>query len=1072
MTPGAFIAKWRAAELKERSAAQEHFIDLCRLLGEPTPVEADPGGEHYCFERGARKDTGGEGWADVWKRHCFSWEYKGRRANLDAAFDQLRQYALALENPPLLVVSDMARFRLRTNWTNSVSETHEFTLDDLADAAVRDRLKWAMSEPERLRPGESRQALTERAAAAFASLAQALRERGHAPRAVAHFVNRLVFCMFAEDVGLLPERMFTRMLEQARLRPGEFATMARALFGAMSAGGLVGFEPVERFNGGLFDDDAALPLRRSEIETALAAAALDWSEIDPSILGTLFERGLDPGKRSQLGAHYTDRDKIMQIVEPVIVRPWLAGWARAKAEVAAALEQAEAARSRSGRTRGRARAERRLRAFLEELRGFTVLDPACGSGNFLYLALHALKDVEHRVQLEAEAMGLQRAFPAVGPANVRGIELNAYAAELARVSVWVGEIQWMRRNGFRESRDPILKPLDTIECRDALLAPGGGESGSGELEGGKPEGGKLRGGESEGREPEGGESKGAESEGEEPEGGELEGGESEGREPGGGKPGSRRAASRKAGRPDGEESEGGKPEDGEPKGRESDWPAADVVIGNPPFLGGKLLNAHLGEDYVSRLFAVYEGRVPAEADLVCYWFVKAGEQMRAGRAKRVGLVSTNSIRGGANRRALQGAIRECPIFEAWSDEPWVVEGAAVRVSLVCFARQGPEGEPEENAPKQGGALEQEGASRQKGVPGQESTPEPERRLDGQPVDAIHADLTARRGGAGVDLTGAQRLYRNMGVAFMGDTKGGPFDVRGEQARDWLRAPANPNGRPNSDVLRPWMNGMDVTRRPADKWIVDFGWDMVREEAALYEAPYRHAREHVYPMRQRNRREFYRERWWRHVEPRQGMWRALAGLSRYIATPTVAKHRLFVWLDAGICPDHQLIIIARDDDTTFGIVHSRFHEAWSLRLGTSLEDRPRYTPTTTFETFPFPDGLSPLVPAAEYANDPRAAAIAEAARRLVALRERWLNPPEWVEWVEESAPGYPKRPAARDEAAAKALKARTLTHLYNTRPQWLADAHAALDAAVAEAYGWPADVTDEEALGELLALNAR
>ena len=284
MTPGVFIAKWRAAELKE------HFIDLCRLLGEPTPAEADPGGEHYCFERGARKDTGGEGWADVWKRHCFAWEYKGRRANLDAAFDQLRQYALALENPPLLVVSDMARFRIRTNWTNSVSKTHEFTLDDLADAAVRDKLKWAMSEPERLRPGESRQALTERAAGTFARLAQALRERGHEAQAMAHFVNRLVFCMFAEDVGLLPQQMFTRMLEQARLWPGEFATMARALFGAMSAGGLVGFEPVERFNGGLFDDDAALPLRRCEIETALAAAALDWSEIDPSILGTLSNR--------------------------------------------------------------------------------------------------------------------------------------------------------------------------------------------------------------------------------------------------------------------------------------------------------------------------------------------------------------------------------------------------------------------------------------------------------------------------------------------------------------------------------------------------------------------------------------------------------------------------------------------------------------------------------------------------------------------------------------------------------------------------------------------------------------
>ena len=948
MTPGEFIAKWRASELKERSAAQEHFIDLCRLLGEPTPAEADPTGEHYCFERGARKDTGGAGWADVWKRHCFAWEYKGKHADLDAAFNQLRQYALALENPPLLIVSDMARFRIRTNWTNSVSLTHEFGLEDLADAATRDKLKWAMSDPARLRPGESRQALTERAAATFAVLAQSLRERGHEPQAVAHFVNRLVFCMFAEDVGLLPADMFTRMLQQARKQPEEFVNMACTLFGAMAAGGLVGFETVAWFNGGLFDDDAALPLEKSEIETTLEAAALDWSEIDPSILGTLFERGLDPDKRSQLGAHYTDRDKIMRIVEPVVVRPWLDEWEAAKSEITGRIDRAAAARSQSAKTQHRGQAERRLRAFLERLREFTVLDPACGSGNFLYLALHALKDLEHRVQLEAEAMGLQRAFPAVGPANVRGIEINAYAAELARVSVWIGEIQWMRRNGFNESRDPILKPLETIECRDAILTP-----------------------------------------------------------------------------------EGGEPE----------WPAADVVIGNPPFLGGKLLNTHLGEDYVSRIFKVYADRVPAEADLVCYWFVKAGEHVEALRAKRVGLVSTNSIRGGANRRALQTAIKGSPIFEAWSDDPWVVDGAAVRVSLVCFARP-------------------------------ENGPVPERRLDGELVNAVHADLTARRGGDGVDLTGVQRLYRNFGVAFMGDTKGGPFDVPGEQAREWLREPGNPNGRPNSDVLGPWMNGMDVTRRPSDKWIVDFGWSMVQEEAALYEAPFQHAKDRVYPMRQTNRRESYRENWWRHVEPRQGMWRTLDGLSRYIATPTVAKHRLFAWLDARICPDHQLIVIARDDDVTFGILHSRFHEAWSLRLGTWLGkgNDPRYTPTTTFETFPFPEGLSPDVPASKYVDDPQATAIAEAARRLVSLRERWLNPPEWVEWLDEPVSGYPRRPVARDEAVEKALKKRTLTNLYNARPQWLADAHAALDAAVAAAYGWDAGMSEDEALRELLALN--
>ena len=987
MTPHEFITKWRASELKERSASQEHFIDLCRLVEEPTPAEADPVGEAYCFERGARKDSGGDGWADVWKRHHFAWEYKGKRADLDAAFGQLRTYALALENPPLLIVSDMLRFRIRTNWTNCVSKTYEFDLDDLTDAATRNKLKWVFSDPERLRPGETRQSLTEQAAESFAAVAQSLRERGHDPHVVAHFVNRLVFCMFADDVGLLPSHMFTRMLEQARRTPAEFADLAGDLFQVMASGGRVGFETVEWFNGGLFDDDTALPLERSDIERVLAASRLDWSEIDPSILGTLFERGLDPGKRAQLGAHYTDRDKIMLIVEPVVIRPWLSEWKAEKTGIKEELERAEIAKSPATRKKRRNKAKQRYRAFLDRLRAFTVLDPACGSGNFLYLALQALKDLEHRVQVEAEVLGFQRAFPGIGPANVKGIEINPYAAELARVSVWIGEIQWMRRNGFSWASDPILKPLNTIECRDAILTP---ESTDQEW----PEADTARGSQpflfSEVRPPH----------------------------------------------------QGALPYDRAltPESAEPVWPKADVVIGNPPFLGGKLLITHLGEDYVSRMFATYAGRVPAEADLVCYWFEKAGRQIAAGKAKRAGLVATNSIRGGANRRALQAGTATGRIFEAWSDEPWVIDGAAVRVSLVCFSRTGDES-----------------------VAGT--------RLDGESADEIYADLTARRGGSGVDLTSVRRLPENAGVAFMGDTKGGPFDVAGDQAREWLRLPANPNARTNADVLKPWVNGMDITRRPAGKWIVDFGFEMTLGEAALYEEPFRWVKDHVYPMRQANRRKAYRDYWWRHVEPRQGMWRALFGLPRYIATPCVAKHRVFVWLDWRICPDHALISIARDDDTTFGILHSRFHEAWSLRLGTSLEDRPRYTPTTTFETFPFPLGLTPNVPASDYAADSRAVAIALEAQRLVELRDRWLNPPEWVEWVDEPVSGYPKRPVPRDEDAAKALKKRTLTNLYNARPQWLADVHATLDAAVAAAYGWPADISDDDALQELLSLNS-
>ena len=941
MTPTEFIEKWRNSSLNERSASQEHFIDLCRLLGEPTPAEADPSGDTYCFERGARMDTGRSGWADVWKRHHFAWEYKSQHANLDAAFQQLRRYALALENPPLLIVSDMLRFRIHTNWTNSVSRIHEFRLADLADGAIRDKLKWAFSDPERLRPAQTRHMLTEDVAETFVTVAQTLRERGHDPHAVAHFVQRLVFCMFADDVGLLPAHMFTRMLEQARRAPADFADLASDLFRAMAYGGRIGFEPVAWFDGGLFDDATALPLERADIETVLKASRLDWSEVDPSILGTLFERGLDPDKRAQLGAHYTDRDKIMQIVEPVVTRPWLTEWKEEKPKIAAELERARTARSQAARTRLRNETERRYRKFLDRLRAFTVLDPACGSGNFLYLALQELKDLEHRVQLEGEALGFQRAFPVVGPANVKGIEINLYAAELARVAVWIGEIQWMRRNGFAEARGPILKPLDTIECRDAILAP----------------------------------------------------------------------------------------HDTEP-----DWPDTDVIIGNPPFLGNRKMRRDLGSDYVDSLKRTYQGAVDGRPDLVCYWFAKAGRLLANGDICRVGLVATNSIRGGTNRAVLKRILKDSTIFNAWSDEPWVVDGAAVRVSLVCFA-----------PPTGGFPIE----------------------LNGTETVQINADLTG-----GADLTKAQSLPQNTGVAFQGTIKRGQFDLPGDLARDWLRLPTNPNGRPNADVLRPWTNGRDMTQRSSGKWIVDFGYAMSEAETALYETPFGYISERVKPIRQRNREKASREFWFRHWNPRPKMWAALTGLSRYIATPRVAKYRLFVWCDARIYPDCQLVVIARDDDTTFGILHSRFHELWSLRLGSWLGkgNDPRYTPTTTFEPFPFPEGLSPDIPAAEYAGNPRAVAIAEAAQDLVERPNRWLNPSEWVEWVKEPVPGYPKRPVSRNETVAKKLKKRTLTNLYNARPQWLTDAHATLDSAVAVAYGWSADIADDDALRALLELN--
>jgi type II restriction/modification system DNA methylase subunit YeeA len=444
---------------------------------------------------------------------------------------------------------------------------------------------------------------------------------------------------------------------------------------------------------------------------------------------------------------------------------------------------------------------------------------------------------------------------------------------------------------------------------------------------------------------------------------------------------------------------------------EATWPSATCIIGNPPFLGGNRVRQELGDEYVDTLFKVYEGRVPQFADLCCYFFEKAREATSADRVERAGLLATNSIRGGANRRVLDRIKESGDIFMAWSDEPWILNGAAVRISIIGFD----DGDGESKV------------------------------LNGDLVETINSDLTAS-----VDITAAARLGENSDIGFMGFSKKGAFDIPGDVAREWMSAP-NPHGRSSGDVLRPLFNGKAITARWNDIWIIDFGVDMTLEEAALYEKPFEYVLEHVKPKRDQNRRQSYRERWWLHAEPRPRLRERLTGLERFLVTPTVASYRLFRWLSAGAAPDQQLIAFAREDDYFFGVLHSRAHEVWSLRMGTWLGkgNDPRYTPTTTFETFPLP-----WPPGEEPADDPRVVAIGDAAKRLNALRENWLNPPD---------------------ASEAELKKRTLTNLYNARPTWLANAHAILDRAVWAAYGWPADevpadVAEDVILSRLLELN--
>jgi len=406
------------------------------MVGVSTPNEADPTGDTYAFEKGAEKTGGGDGFADVWKRGHFAWEYKGKRKNLETAYGQLLQYREALENPPLLVVCDLDRFEIHTNFTNTPVEVHKFNLADLlADPHEPLRiLRALMQNPEELRPGKTRDDITAEAAEQFARLAWRLRDRGHDPHEVAHFLNKLLFCMFAEDASLLPPGLLRRLTAASQTDSAIFTEGLAELFTKMSdKGGLFGAERIQWFNGGLFDGGQVLPLTAEEIKTIDQVSRLDWSQVEPAIFGTLFERGLDPSKRSQLGAHYTDRASIMRLIDPVLMTPLRRDFEKTIEQVEALLAQGKKV---TARTPVDQNPEAVFGAFMKRLRAVRVLDPACGSGNFLYLALQALKDLEREAVIWAsDTIGKGMQLPEIGPEAVLGIELNSYAAELARVVI-------------------------------------------------------------------------------------------------------------------------------------------------------------------------------------------------------------------------------------------------------------------------------------------------------------------------------------------------------------------------------------------------------------------------------------------------------------------------------------------------------------------------------------------------------------------------------------------------------------------------------------------------------------
>ena len=1054
MTPQDFITKWGpggpAFDLNEEQGAQSHFIDLCDLLGVPKPGSEDG----YLFEKQTLVLGDTRGYADVFKRGAFAWENKAPGKNLDSALKQLLNYSSALSNPPILVVCDRLQIRVQTQFTGHPTEKFTVLLAELAQPDKLAQLRRIWLDPESFRPKITSRDITEKAAKSFATLADSLRKRGpqlaqdpagfqaHADD-VAHFLTQCLFCFFAEDVGLLPGRMFDGLVNNRQRTPDKLTEGMSNLFNVMRDGGMYGNDDIPWFNGGLFKTVKVPPLTILDVTELRNAAALNWSAIDVSIFGTLFERGLDPAKRSQLGAHYTDPATIMRIIEPVLQRPLLQIWELLAQDLIGLM-----AKSKRKYDANYKLAQAKFVDWLDQLKNYRVLDPACGSGNFLFLGLKALKDIEHQSHLAAAAMGLDREADLVtGPHNMLGIELNEYAAELARVTVWIGELQWRLAHGYEFKKNPVLEPLDNIECRDALLSFLPLPLGEGRGEGSPLPNAATQNEARAGQTPAAHTLRFLKS----PQMSappaplaSVSGGSKLGSDPSS-LPTSVRA---------------------EPV--EASWPRASIVIGNPPFLGAKKHFSELGVDYTKALRKVYESRVPGLGDLVTYWFEKVRGSIRTQGLAYAGLVATNSIRDGASQRVLDALYGDATFTDIHPDCEWVNDGAAVRVALVCVSAKNPN------------ALQ---------------------RVDGQVVPMIYADLGYGSAKLGTDFTKAVSLEESGFCAFTGSSKKGKFEVEGRSFREWLKQP-NPNGLSNANVLRKFSNGRDITGRDRDYWVVDFGPNMEMQDAALYVEPFEHVRRFVKPARDMVRNPAEKRLWWLHARSLRDLRSEIDRIPKFIVTTLTAKHRLFSWRASHYLPDNSVVVITRSDDTTFGILHSRFHELWSLRMGTSLEDRPRYTPTTCFETFPFPQGLTPadtahqiteaiaggaLIPAGISTSSMRtgggsiraaAEKIATAAKRLNDLREAWLNPPDWTDRVPEVTPlgmassPYPDRILPKP-GHEKDLADRTLTKLYNARPAWLDAAHKALDEAVTAAYGWTdytADMPDEEILKRLLALN--
>jgi hypothetical protein len=904
---------------------QTFFDDLCVALGVERPIpKGTMQGDPYCFDKEIKvfhKEGIKTNFVDFHREGHFLIEAKqgsdkpkqsspkrGTESYLrmmEKAFYQALSYTPFLNSkPPFLMTCDIgSHFELWMSFSGNYGgygAREVIALDRLLDEKVFDRFVAIFSDPQSLNPEKYRARVTREVAGTLAKLAKWLEEQGKEPQEVANFLMRCIFTMFAEDVRLLQGEIFTRALQERWIpEPNRFKAEIEDLWKVMNTGGKFNFDAIPQFNGSFFANAIAFDLPREQLEVLYEAAQKDWREVEPAIFGTLLERALEKKERSRLGAHYTPRSYVERLVRPVVMEPLREEWLLVETEVNRLLVLKDGQEEPTKAQRDKAAVE--IRAFLERLQGVRILDPACGSGNFLYVTLDLIKTLEQEVQMRLlDVLGkvttdlLEEFDPRlagrkqVNPSQFLGIEINPRAAAIAELVIWIGYLQWhFKRYGTTPPPEPILQDFHNIEFRDAVLVYDGRELDV-DAKTGKVRsrwGGRTM------RHPVTGEDV-----------------------------------------PD--------PSDQVPiyryiNPRPAVWQEADYIVSNPPFIGKINMREALGDGYVQALRATHKD-IPDSADLVMYWWDQAAHLTRQNKIKAFGFISTNSLRQTYNRRVtqthLEAGKESISLIFAIPDHPWVdgVNDANVRISMTAGVLRNSDGR----------LLE---VIREEYLDASEDT---EIQLDFKSsIGKIQANLTI-----GASVTKAISLQANSKVANTGLTVGGRGFLLDEQEYQQLIT-SEPSSK---SLIFPVVNGRDLTDRCRNLWIVDT-LDL-SENTLIQDFPkiYQHLFERVYPERQTNPDPKLRKYWWLPRRSNEKVRNSIAGINRYIATVLTSKHRVFTFLDSDVRSEISIVVIAIEDAYHLGILSSYIHLTWALAVGATLEDRPRYIKSHCFEAFPFPD----------------------------------------------------------------------------------------------------------------------